>query len=165
MLLCHAQPWQNYADSAGRAEEDRKYTASLNFYNQAKALLPADSGSSMMLAELYRKIGELNLRLSNFSVAENNLRTALKLAKQKGAAGSILYGIICDRMARVLDKTNPNAAEYYYKESLVINEKIFGDSSLQFAAACNGMGNHYVNNGNYEKALSMHFAARSIKEH
>lgn len=165
LLACttKAQQWKLYYDSASQAEKSRHFQQAQAYFTYAEENLPADSANTITAVVILKGAGEASLRQGNYSNALIKLEQALLISEQSNFTMQPLYATICERLARVYDQTAPEKAEAYYLKAAGLTIQFFSDTSVEYAASCNSLGNYYYNNTQYTKSVSMHILAKKIR--
>ncbi len=90
--------------------------------------------------------------------------TALAHAKQQAIEGSEVAGLAASLASFARRRAAFREAETLYERSLEIYERVHGDEHSSVAAALNGLGILYVDQGRYEEAEPLYQRSLSIKE-
>ncbi len=66
------QLWKEYADSAKTLQEQNKFDKAIEIYTKAKYELEVDSAETMSYFQISYKIGQLNEKINQNDLAEQN---------------------------------------------------------------------------------------------
>ena len=164
LLVCHAQTWESSRDSGRLAAKERQVAKAISFYQEAATLLPPDSLSTATAIDIKKNLVQLLFSYGQRDKAEVIIWETLPAIEKLFTKQHADYALFYDLLGQKYFGRDNDKAEDYFSIAKDIREKIFGNTSLEYAQSCNNLGVVYNLTGLWDKALELHLVAKNIRE-